>query len=323
MASTSLMITNRNVEGSQLGADRDTVRYYASDKPKLGSLDNWTEMTTNQFRDQILQIVGDFPLLDESQNEKQKHVSFFVHGYNNTWLDAIQRYRQIQKDLYSGPQGLGQLILFTWPSDGHTYDYLPDREDARATGPDLAQVFVTLHDQIVTVQRASAINGNAEPCRAKISIIAHSMGNFVVQKALAVASKMLNNPQLVTLIHQSALVAADVDNDLFQEDQPQDSDGSLMANLCYRIGALYTGRDEVLGASAGLKHFGKRRLGRSGLADPQAVYDNVFDFDVTGLLPKNATNIHSAVFEHPRTLELLRLVLIGRDRNLLTGAFGI
>ena len=57
------------------------------------------------------------------------------------------------------------------------------------------------------------------------------------------------------------MVAADVDNDLFQNDRPQEDDGSLMSNLCYRIGALYTGLDEVLGASAGLKHFGKRRLG--------------------------------------------------------------
>jgi hypothetical protein len=75
----------------------------------------------------------------------------------------------------------------------------------------------------------------------------------------------------------------------------------------------------VLGASAGLKHFGKRRLGRSGLADINAVYDNVFDFDVSAVLPKNATDIHSAVFDNAATLKVLRLVLIGRDRNLLVG----
>jgi hypothetical protein len=58
-----------------------------------------------------------------------------------------------------------------------------------------------------------------------------------------------------------------VDNDLFQKDKAETEDGPLMANLCYRISALYTGLDDVLGASAGLKHFGKRRLGRSGLED--------------------------------------------------------
>jgi esterase/lipase superfamily enzyme len=317
------MITNRNVDGNQLGDRRAALRYFSANKATPRSLADWTELQPAQFRDEILDIVNEFPLFEESENEKQKHLSFFIHGYNNDWQAAVQRYQKIQKSLYDGAQGLGQLILFTWPSNGHTYDYLSDREDARASAPDLAQVFVNLHDYVVTAQRAAAISGKDCPCRAKISIIAHSMGNFVLQKALAVASKMLNNPQLITLIHQSAMVAADVDNDLFQLEQPQDSDGSLMANLCYRIGALYTGRDEVLGASAGLKHFGKRRLGRSGLAAPADVYDNVFDLDVTTLLPKTASNIHSAVFEYASTLKLLRSVLTGRDRSLVASEFGI
>ena len=318
MATTAMMITNRNVAGKQLGNTRDILRFYISNKTTLRSLDDWTELPQDQFRDTLVRIAAKFPLFDESENEKQKHISLFIHGYNNNWLEAVQRYRKMQKDLYADPQGLGQLILFTWPSNGSTFDYLPDREDARATAPDLAQVFVDLHDHLVKMQRAVAINGKASPCRAKISVIAHSMGNYVLQKALAIASKTLNNPQLITLIHQGAMVAADVDNDLFQQSQPDDSDGSLMANLCYRLGALYTGRDAVLGASAGLKHFGKRRLGRSGLADALTVFDNIFDFDVSGLIPKNAGNLHSAIFEHAATLRLLRLILMGRDRHMLT-----
>jgi hypothetical protein len=116
----------------------------------------------------------------------------------------------------------------------------------------------------------------------------------------------------VTLVHQLAMVAADVDNDLFQMNMPEDDDGSLMSNLCYRISALYTGLDEVLGASAGLKHFGKRRLGRSGLADPKNVWDNVFDADVSRLIVKK--NIHSAVFDSPKSMALLEQVLRGTDR---------
>ncbi|MCW5554291.1 MAG: alpha/beta hydrolase [Verrucomicrobiae bacterium] len=313
---TAMMITNRNVQGKQLGLKRAQLRCYVSDSHQLRSLSDWEEISVADFRERLVGIASHFPSVEEEQNEKQRHVSFFIHGYNNDWLDAVKRYRKLQADLYSGRSSLGQLILFTWPSNGSTFGYLPDREDARASGPDLAEVFVDLHDHLSKMQRAAAINGGRAACRAKISVIAHSMGNYVLQKALAVASKRLNNPQLITLIHQVAMVAADVDNDIFQSDQPEESDGSLMANLCYRIGALYTGRDEVLGASAGLKHFGKRRLGRSGLADRDAVHDNVFDLDVTDVLPKNAKNIHSAVFEHDSTLEVLRLLLVGRDRGL-------
>ena len=59
-----------------------------------------------------------------------------------------------------------------------------------------------------------------------------------------------------------AHLAADVDNDLFRAGESYGAnDGEGIANLTYRVTALYTGRDAVLGTSAGLKHFGKRRLG--------------------------------------------------------------
>jgi hypothetical protein len=118
-----------------------------------------------------------------------------------------------------------------------------------------------------------------------------------------------------------AMVAADVDNDLFQTSKPPDSDGQLAANLCYRITALYTGLDQVLGASAGLKHFGTRRLGRSGLADAAEVFDNVWDMDVSHLI-KNTPNTHSAVFHAEKSLALLGDVLRGVDRTVLLEKHG-
>jgi len=142
------------------------------------------------------------------------------------------------------------------------------------------------------------------------------MGCYVLQEALVAASKRLNDPQLVSLVNQCVLIAGDVDNDLFQRDKPSDSDGSLMANLCYRIAALYTGLDAVLGASAGLKHFGTRRLGRSGLADPLDVWDNVFEFDVTTYID-TGDNAHSAVFAAPPALAVVANILRGIDRNYI------
>ena len=62
--------------------------------------------------------------------------------------------------------------------------------------------------------------------------------------------------------------------------------------------ALYTGRDNVLGASAGLKHFGKRRLGRSGLDRTYPVPDNVWDIDCSSILNPavGGIDIHSEYF---------------------------
>ena len=308
------MVTNRKLVKGELGEQRvDTLSFYTSMGGKdLTKLANWTGITGEQFVKQLRAVATEFPLLPDSRNSEQKHVSLFVHGYNNDWRAAATRYVQIKTQMFDA-NDLGALVLFTWPSNGSAAGYLPDREDARASGPQTAELFVRLHEIIAAEQRLAArTNDPAKMCRAKISVISHSMGNYVVQKGLAVAAKRLNSPQLVTLVHQLAMVAADVDNDLFQRNMPEDDDGSLMSNLCYRISALYTGLDEVLGASAGLKHFGKRRLGRSGLADRANVWDNVFDADVSGLIVKK--NVHSAVFDSPKSMALLEKVLRGVDR---------
>jgi hypothetical protein len=143
---------------------------------------------------------------------------------------------------------------------------------------------------------------------------------------MAAAWTRKNQPLLVSLINQLLMVAADVDNDLFDAGAADNSDGSAMVNLTYRITALYSGRDEVLGASAGLKHFGTRRLGRAGLAHrpplvtqpPQT--DNVWDVDCSSFFPASVsgTDIHGAYFVTDGTIELIRQMLRGVDRGVLS-----
>jgi esterase/lipase superfamily enzyme len=327
---TSFMITNRKISGDELSHQIDlrTTSYFVSNSAakKLTDLREWTKLSAEEFRAALMNQAKDFPDVPDEQNQLQKHVSLFIHGYNNGWQEAVQRYSQLQQELFVGKSGLGIPVLFTWPSNGMAAAYLPDREDARASAPQLADVFVHLHDHLSLMQRGAASNlvraGSVEGsksttlCRAKVSVIAHSMGNYVLQNALAIASRKLNNPQLITLIHQLVMVAADVDNDIFQTNKPLDADGSLMSNLCYRICALYTGTDQILGASAGLKHFGMRRLGRSGLANRDAVWDNVFAADVSPIITQSL-NTHSAVFDCAPSRELLADILRGLDRKIL------
>jgi len=315
------MITNRNVEDDGLGIELDPVtRYYEcapdADPAKFAS---WTEVKKrDDFIGKLRKLAQRFKPIaaDGSDNEDQQHLSMFVHGFNVDWVSAATRYAQIKRDLFDA-KNLGVLVLFTWPSNGSPAGYLPDREDARDSAEPIADLLVFLNDYLTEQQRQAAEQQDPKKlCRAKLSVIAHSMGNYVVQKALAVGAKRVNSPQLITLVHQLVMVAADVDNDLFQTDKPEDSDGSLMANLCYRIGALYTGLDQVLGASAGLKHFGTRRLGRSGLADEKNVWNNVFEVDVSKFV-QGIKNTHSAVFDSPDALSLVERILRGVDREHL------
>lgn len=131
-----------------------------------------------------------------------------------------------------------------------------------------------------------------------------------------------NRPLLVSLMQEVLMVAADVDNDIFRNGETvSHGDGEGLANLSYRITALYTSRDNVLGASAGLKHSGKRRLGRAGLDNTCPVPDNVWDADCSNLIKSDVDGIsvHGEYFNPTETgiYKLFRGILEGNDRSVL------
>jgi esterase/lipase superfamily enzyme len=319
------MITNRTVEPDDvfLGNGRSNdLSFWTADQGPLKDRRNWTRVAdAAAFEARLAAAAQQFPpLLSDEDHAAQKHVTLFVHGYNNNWSDAAGRYEKLCQSMFTGDRGLGECVLFTWPSNGRVADYLADRSDAAASGAALADVLSQLYDWMIRKQADAAIDP-ARACRAKISVIAHSMGNFVLQKAAQVAWTRKNQPLLVSLINQCLMLAADVDNDLFEAGEAQDkSDGNALANLCYRITALYTGLDEVLGVSAGLKHFGKRRLGRSGLDRSVPVPDNVWDVDCTDFFEPpepRPPSIHSAYFDEAKTQALMTQLLRGVDRRVL------
>lgn len=314
------MITNRNRKPDGLGISHGELSYWSCDDGPIDQLASWTEHSLEDFRQQLLDAANKFPTFYDAQaeHEDQKHICFFIHGYNNSWMDAARRYKQITESLFEGPNGLGICILFSWPSDGLAIDYLPDRFEVKRHSADFADVLSLLYDHLLDRQEAAATNP-ALACRAKLSVIAHSMGNYLLQEALSLLWARKNKPLLVSLFNQCVMVAADVDNDLFRTDQPGAGDG--LANLTYRITALYSGKDSVLGASAGLKHFGTRRLGRSGLDTIHSLPDNVWDMDCTAFFTAIASSkVHSAYFDVDVTVQLLMSILRGVDRDLIIGS---
>lgn len=312
------MISNRILQDGNLANIRGPLTFWLTDNSSVTDLKNWNSVSADDFKAAVLLAADSFPSLPVEQNEDQKHVTLFIHGYNNTWQDAAASYESIATNLFGGDAGLGLCILFTWPSDGAYLGYIPDREEARATAPDLSAVLNEFYDWLLRKQK-EAIRNASDACKAKTSIIAHSMGNYVLQKAMALTWTRQNQPLLASLVNQLLMIGADVDNDLFSPAGADSADGNAIANLTYRVTALYTGRDPVLGLSAGLKHFGKRRLGRSGLDRCGPIPDNVWDVDCSTLIPEDATNIHSSYFQatSPKTLELMRQVLRGVDRTVL------
>ena len=320
------LITNRNQENDGFGTDLDELTYWTFDPAQnpgkdIASRASWTSCDLGDFKNDLVRIASNFPKPLETLPEHQKHLTLFIHGYDTKWVDAVGRYDTIAKQLFDDPDSLGELILFDWPSKGSLLGYLPDREEARKTGDDLTNVLEELYDWMAGKAEDAADNPD-DACRAKTSIIAHSMGNYALEYAMNALWTRKNRPLLVSLMQEVVMVAADVDNDLFRNGESvSHGDGEGLANLSYRITALYTGRDNVLGASAGLKHFGKRRLGRAGLDRTYPVPDNVWDVDCSTLIdPKvNGINVHGEYFNptEERIYALFRSILQGNDRSVL------
>lgn len=327
---------DRGAGGIGTGGGRNDagLTYFVSDKTPLNDISNWNKVSPAAFRKLLADAADRFPALLQGDNESQSHVSLLIHGFNVSFDHSTQFYQDLCGKLYDGPESLGLCILYDWPSCGNLLGYYPDRQHARICANDLTDILAELYDWLLGKQQ-DAIRSNGDPdkaCKAKVSVIAHSMGNYVVQKAMTAAWTRTNQPLLASLINQLVMVAADVDNNLFDSGAPDNDDGAALAYLTYRVTALYSGRDAVLAGSAGLKHFGARRLGRSGLAHyPPLVSqppstDNVWGFDCSRFFSPSGFNlpgigsgdIHRAYFAVPETIELMRQILRGIDRGVLT-----
>jgi esterase/lipase superfamily enzyme len=324
-------ISDRAIRNGQPSStEQGPLTYWTADNLADDGTIAWgNKISNNQFQTLLKAAANALNPNNDAQQEDQPHIIFFVHGYNVGWQAAAASYLNLCNRLFSDGTITGLCVSFDWPSFGSILGYYPDRAHARSCANDLTTVLSTLYGYLLDRQAATVKNPN-NACKTKVSMIAHSMGNYVLQKAMAAAWTRQNQPLLSSLLNQLLMVAADVDNDLFDAGAPDNGDGQAVVNLSYRITALYTGKDAVLGMSAGLKHFGTRRLGRSGLANRPPLItqppptDNVWDVDCSSFFDANINgeNIHGAYFVTGGTIELMRKILRGIDRGVLqtTGA---
>jgi esterase/lipase superfamily enzyme len=124
-----------------------------------------------------------------------RHVLLFVHGYNTRYEEAVYRFAQIVHD--AGAPVVP--VLFTWPSRGKLIDYAYDRESATYS-----------RDALEAVLQAMVRDRDVE----EISILAHSMGNFLAVEALR--QMAIRNHALSPKIKDIMLAAPDIDVDVFR-----------------------------------------------------------------------------------------------------------
>lgn len=119
----------------------------------------------------------------------------FIHGFNNRFEDAVYRFAQIVHDSDSDVVP----ILFTWPSRGSVLAYGYDRESNNYS-----------RDALELLLKALADDPNVD----EVSILAHSMGNWVTLEALR--QMAIRDKRVAPKIKNVMLAAPDVDVDVFR-----------------------------------------------------------------------------------------------------------
>lgn len=126
---------------------------------------------------------------------KRRKLLVFVHGFNNTFDQASYRLAQIVHDskMDAAP------VLFTWPSRGKALDYVYDRESATYS-----------RDTLELVLDAAV----ADPNVSDVTVMAHSMGNWVMMEALR--QMAIRRGKVPDKIKNVILASPDIDIDVFR-----------------------------------------------------------------------------------------------------------
>ncbi len=168
-----------------------------------------------------------------------RKVLVFVHGYNTRFEEAVYRFAQIVHDAHVDVAP----VLFTWPSGGAAIDYIYDRDSA-----------IYSRDALEAMLQALV----KDPTVGSISILAHSMGNYIVVEALR--QMAIRNRELSPKIRDVMLASPDIDVDVFRRQIAMIDAGPRPANFF-----LFVSRDD---RALGLSSFLARGSTRLGALDP-------------------------------------------------------
>ncbi len=227
--------------------------------------------------------------LAEKARKNKSNILLFAHGFNNDIASVLNRAEEFSK-LYNV-----EVIPFSWPSNGGgikgAVSYKSDKRDARASAGALERTLAKAGEYLDLISKAQRkkIQADAEAqhpddrdkqnalysrllekdCPFKVSLLFHSMGNYLYKNLLK--SSITEGNQLV--FDNVILVAADTNN----KDHIDWVDKIRCRRRCY---ITINENDHALAASRA--KFGEQQLARLGhyvrnLNSRQAYYINFTD----------------------------------------------
>jgi esterase/lipase superfamily enzyme len=197
-----------------------------------------------------------------------RRVLIFVHGFNTRFEEAVYRFAQI---VYDARVNVAP-VLFTWPSGGNVTDYVYDRDSAMYS-----------RDALEVVLQALVKDPNVD----SISILAHSMGNYLAIESLRQMS--IRDRGLSPKIRDVMLASPDIDVDVFRRQIAEIDEGPRPAQF-----TLFISRDD---RALGLSSFLASDSTRLGALDPnKEPYRSILEqgrvqvVDLTNIASNDFTN---------------------------------
>ena len=220
-----------------------------------------------------------------NRNDKRQIV-IFVHGFNNTYADAVFRFAQIVHDAGTD----ATPVLFTWPSRARVFDYLYDKESTNYSRR-------ALEDLIIQASNS--------PDVGDVTILAHSMGTWLTAEALRGVA--MRDGRIPAKVRNVILASPDIDLDVFRrqfvEMGPKRPQFTIFAST----------QDKALKVSRWLSG----GVGRIGGTDPGPYASVLKELGVsvidTSSVGSNDPLGHNAFADSPEVIRLLGRRLAGQS----------
>jgi esterase/lipase superfamily enzyme len=209
-------------------------------------------------------------------------VLIYIHGFNVGWCDAVGSALALQLMLQNAPSRDNtqkvQVVLFSWPSDGLALpwvSYKSDRSEAAGSGAAVGRGFLKLRDFLADL-RDRARKGGTPLCGQDIHLLCHSMGNYLLQSALARVADFTPGNSLPRIFEHVFLCAPDVDDTALEAGQPLERVDQIARNV-----TLYHNRQDTAMVISDYTKGNPERLGGAGAAHPALLHNKVQQIDCT------------------------------------------
>ncbi|MCE4066880.1 alpha/beta hydrolase [Chryseobacterium gleum] len=251
-----------------------------------------------------------------SSTKDRSDVLIFIHGYLYDFDDELKAILDLKKIFIDNPASPVEHILFvSWPASSSIIplSYFDDKASSINSGTSLMRLFYFYTQFLKDIFS----NRDLAPCNQRIHLMAHSMGNRVLQSMLY----SLKRENILRVIDQVLLLNADVSYKVFEDAEDSFNKLPLLAN---RISIYLNRQDIILGASQFTKNILTPRLGKNGPSDIDQYKDIVSVIDCTFVKDDLLNSFKYEVGNHWGYLSSSQVQndifqnLYGIDRNLIT-----